>query len=212
MVSSVPGAQPAHFKGAENAPVVVEEFADFQCPTCAVVHPMMNEITATYGNRIKFIYRVYPLTQIHPNAYDAAVAAEAAGIQGKYWEMQNLLFQNQQKWAAASDPRPLFESYSQTLGLDLEKFKSDMSGMAAKQRVDADLQRARSMNITSTPTILVNGRPVPVEQLSVPGISQMINGELAKTSGGGQTQAPPAATNAPAENNAGTGNSKTENK
>ncbi len=213
MLSSVSGAQPPHYKGAQNALVVIEEFADFQCPTCATLHSVMNEVNATYGSRVKFIYRHFPLSQIHPNAYDAAVASEAAGLQGKFWDMQNLLFQNQQRWSAAREARPLFESYAQTIGLDVEKFKTDMSGIAAKQRVDSDFQRGRSLNITSTPTILINSRPITPEQMNVGGIRQIIDSELAKSSGGGQTQTAPPQAAAPAENKAAqTSNSNAGNK
>ena len=189
MTSSVLGAQPPHFKGAQNSSVVLEEFADYQCPTCATMHPVMNEINAIYGSRIKFIYRNYPLTQIHKNAYEAAVSGEAAGLQGKFWEMQNLLFQNQRNWSNVADVKPVFEGYAQTIGLDVEKFKADVLGMAAKQRVDADMQRGRALNISSTPTVLVNGKPIAFEQMTIDGIKQIVDAELAKT---GNQQAPPA--------------------
>lgn len=181
MVSSVLGAQPPHFKGAQNSSVVLEEFADYQCPTCGVMHPVLNEVNAFYGSRIKFIYRNFPLTQIHKNAYEAAVAGEAAGLQGKFWEMQNLLFQNQRVWSNVQDVKPIFEGYAQTIGLDVEKFKTDIAGLSAKQRVDLDLQRGRSLNISSTPTVLVNGVPVPFEQMTIDGMKKIIDAELAKT-------------------------------
>lgn len=197
LTTTVAGAQPPHFKGSQNSPVVIEEFVDFQCGTCAAMGPIFNDITATYGSRIKFIFRNFPLTQIHPNAYDASVAAEAAGMQGKFWEMQNLLFQNQQRWSTASGARTLFESYADTIGLDMEKFKADISGMTAKQRVDADMQRGRSLNINSTPTILINNRPVTPQQMTGEALKQIIDGELAKTSGGQNQTAPAAATKSP---------------
>lgn len=173
-----PGATPAHFKGSEGAPVIVEEFADFQCPTCAVVHPRMNEINSRFGSRIKFVFRNYPLTTIHRNSYDAAIAAEAAGFQNKFWEMQNLIFQNQTQWSSAAQPRPIFEEYATRIGLDLEKFKNDMLGFATKGRVDEDMRRARALNITSTPTILVNGKPAP--SLETAAIAQLVESELAR--------------------------------
>lgn len=185
--STVQGAQPPHFKGAQNAPVVIEEFADFQCPTCATVHPMMNEITSTFGSRIKFIFRHYPLTQMHKNAYDAAVAAEAAGLQGKFWDMQNIIFQNQKTWSTAPNAPAMFENYAQTIGLNLEQYKDDVAGMRAKQRVDADLQRARSLNLDSTPSILINGRAVPPDQMSVEAMKQIISSEIAKMPDSPQT-------------------------
>jgi protein-disulfide isomerase len=197
LTTTVAGAQPAHFKGSQNSPVVIEEFVDFQCGTCAAMLPIFNDITSTYGSRIKFIFRNFPLTQIHPNAYDASVAAEAAGMQGKFWEMQNLLFQNQQRWSTAAGARTLFESYADTIGLDVEKFKADLSGMAAKQRVDADIQRGRSLNINSTPTILINNRPVTPEQMNSVSLKQIIDGELNKMSGGQNQTAPASATKSP---------------
>lgn len=197
MVSNSLGAQPPNFKGSQNSSVVIEEFADYQCPTCASMHPVMNEITSIYGSRIKFIYRNYPLTQIHKNSYEAAVSSEAAGLQGKFWDMQNLLFQNQKAWSNVELVKPIFEGYAQTIGLDVEKFKTDVAGLAAKQRVDADLARGRSLNINSTPSILVNGIPVAFEQMSVDGIKKIVDAELAKTGGSGQT-APPTTSSAPA--------------
>lgn len=188
LTSSVLGAQPPHFKGGQNASVTVEEFADYQCPTCAVMHPVMNEVTANYGSRIKFIFRNYPLTQIHKNAYEAAAAAEAAGLQGKFWEMQNLLFQNQRNWSNVSEIRPVFEGYAQTLGLNMDQFKADVLGVRARERVDLDLRRAQSLNLSSTPSVLVNGRPVPFEQMTVDGMKQIIDAELAKTSNQQTTQ------------------------
>lgn len=199
ITSNEPGAQPPHFKGGQNAPVVVEEFYDFQCPTCASVHPLLTSLTATYGNRVKVISRHFPLTQIHKNAYDAAVAAEAAGLQGKFWDMQNLIFQNQQRWATAPNARALFESYAGILGLDIEKFKDDMSGMAAKQRVDADIARGRSLAISGTPTIYVNGKMVSPDMMTSDGFRQLVETEIRAAQ---QTQTAPAAPAKPAGNTA----------
>lgn len=183
------GAQPPQYKGAQNAPVVVEEFADFQCGSCAALHPITNEINSTYGSKIKFVYRNFPLVQIHPKAYDAAVAAEAAGFQGQFWQMQNLLFRNQQAWAAAPDHQRMFEEYAQSIGLNMEQYKNDVAGMRAKQRVDADLQRGRSMGINQTPTVYVNGKSIPYETImNAQSFKQVIDAELQKTSGGEQSQ------------------------
>lgn len=212
ITSNQPGAQPPHFKGAQNAPIVVEEFFDYQCPTCAAVHPMLNEINAAYGSRVKIISRNFPLTQIHQNAYDAAVAAEAAGLQGKYWDMQNLIFQNQQRWATAPNARALFESYAGILSLDVEKFKEDISGMAAKQRVDADIQRGRSMGLNSTPTIFINGKPVSPDMMTRDGFKQLVEVEI-RSAPVGQNQTAPPPTTKPADNAAAnTGNAKPANK
>ncbi len=175
-----PGAQPANMLGSPNATVTIEEFADFQCPTCAVVHSKMKEINALYSGRIKFIFRNFPLTQVHKNAYDAAVAAEAAGMQGKFWAMQDQLFSNQKAWSDSQEARKIFEEYAQKIGLDVARFQNDMLGLPAKTRVDADLQRARALNLNGTPTVYINGREVPFEQTGVEMMRQVIDAELQK--------------------------------
>jgi protein-disulfide isomerase len=180
--SDQPGAQPPNMLGSPTASVTVEEFADFQCPTCAAKYPMVKEIISTYGNRIKFIYRNFPLNiPAHDKAYDAAVAAEAAGAQGRFWDMENQLFTNQQSWTAAEDFRnKILMDYAQKIGLDIEKFKNDMAGMSAKSRVDADLQRGRGMGVSATPSFYINGKPVAFEQMDINSMKQLIDAELAK--------------------------------
>jgi protein-disulfide isomerase len=183
------GAQPPNLLGSPNASVTVEEFADFQCPTCGVKHPLMKELISTYGSRIKFIFRNYPLAiAAHDKAYDAAVAAEAAGLQGRFWDMQNLLFTNQQTWSSNSEYRKIWEGYASQIGLDVEKWKSDMAGLNAKSRVDADLQRGRALNVSSTPSVFVNGMLIPFEQMTSEGMRAVIDGELQKAQSGGAQQ------------------------
>jgi protein-disulfide isomerase len=197
------GASPAHFKGGQSAKVVIEEFADYQCPTCAAMHPTVQQIQAAYGDRVKIIFRNYPLTQVHQKAYDAAVAAEAAGMQNKFWEMQNQLFTNQQFWATAGDHRKMFEDYAQKIGVpDIEKFRADMAGIAAKSRVDADLQRAMALKVGSTPTFYINGKALPYEETEFNRFRQAIDAELLKTQGENQS-APtaPVANTSPAASN-----------
>lgn len=194
------GAQPPNMLGNPNATVTVEEFADFQCPTCAKIHDVMKNVQAAYGSRIKFVFRNYPLTQIHKNAFDAAVAAEAAGRQGKFWDMQNIIFQNQAAWSNSSDVRPVFNEYATKLGLDVERFKSDMAGMETKERVQRDMERGRALNISSTPTIFVNGQSIPFEQMNLESIRQIIDAELAKNPAP-QTTVAPASNTAPSTSN-----------
>jgi protein-disulfide isomerase len=174
------GAIPAHFKGGQNASVVIEEFADFQCGACAATHPIVKELQATYGSQIKIIFRNYPLP-MHSKAFDAALAAEAAGLQGKFWEMQNLLFTNQNFWATEPDYKKIFESYAERLGLDLEKFKNDMSGAQTKSRVQEDIKRGMALRVQSTPTFFLNGKPVPYEQTEFTRFKALIDAELSKS-------------------------------
>jgi protein-disulfide isomerase len=198
------GATPPNLQGSPDALVTIEEFADFQCPTCATVHNKMKEIVAPYGNRIKFIYRSYPLIQIHKNAYEAAVAAEAAGLQGKYWAMQDQLFTNQPNWANSQNARQLFEGYAGKIGLDMAKYQNDVVGLPAKTRVDADMRRGQSLKISGTPTIYINGKTVDFAQFDVQPMRQIIDAELQKAAAGGasQTQTKPAANQAQTTNSA----------
>jgi protein-disulfide isomerase len=184
--SAPAGAQPPNALGAPTAAVTIEEFADYQCPTCATVHTKMKEINSLYSGRIKFVFRSYPLTQIHKNAYDAATAAEAAGLQGKYWAMQDQLFTNQQAWSNSNEARKIFEEYAQKIGLDAAKFQADMLGLQTKSRVDADLERGRALAISGTPTVYINGNKLAFEQMDVAVMRQIIDAELAKS--GGQAQ------------------------
>ncbi len=196
---AAPGANPPNSLGAPNAAVTLEEFADFQCPTCAATHPIVKELRASYGDRLRVIFREFPLNNpTHDKAYNAAVAAEAAGLQGKFWEMQNLLFSNQEVWSKSPDYRKTFEEYAQRIGLDEAKFTNDMAGLPAKNRVDKDLERGRSLNLKSTPTFYINGKQVSPDALTVEGMRQIINAELQKQQGGNsQLPITPAAQNQP---------------
>lgn len=193
-VTAPPGATPPNMRGSQTATVTVEEFADFQCGTCAAKYPMSEDLVKTYGNRIKFIFRNYPLAiPAHDKARDAAVAAEAAGMQNKFWDMQRELFTNQASWTGAADYRQIWEGYAQKIGLDVEKFKNDMAGTAAKSRVDNDLQRGKSLGINSTPSFFINGKLVPFEQVELTAMRQIIDAELANASSANQnSNTPPA--------------------
>lgn len=198
-MSAPPGAQPPNMLGSSTATVTVEEFADYQCPTCAAQYPKMKEITGLYGNRIKFIYRSFPLTQIHKNALEAAIAAEAAGMQSsdKFWAMQNQLYENQKEWEFSTDARKTFEGYAQKIGLDLAKYQSDVVGLPAQKRVNDDLERGRKAGITGTPTIFLNGTKLQPDQTDVSAMRQLIDAELQK---GGIAPAPNQPTNQAAVN------------
>jgi protein-disulfide isomerase len=181
MATAPPGAQPPNSLGSPTATVTIEEFADFQCGSCAAAHPVMKDITSAYaGNKnVRFVFRHFPL-QMHDKAYDAAVAAEAAGLQGssKFWQMQDQLFTNQHLWSNNSKYRELFVEYAQKIGLDVEKFKADMSGMQTKTRVDQDSTRGRALQVSSTPTIIVNGKLVPFAEVTSTGMRRIIDAEL----------------------------------
>jgi protein-disulfide isomerase len=210
---NIRGAEPPNQLGSANATVTVEEFADFQCGACASVHPRVKEITSLYGSRIRFIFRNYPLAiAAHDKAYNAAVAAEAAGLQGKFWDMQNLLFTNQQAWTTNPDYRRIWEGYAAQIGLDVERFKNDMAGLNAKARVDADMQRGRALNIGSTPTIYVNGQSVPFDQMTVETLRQIIDAELLKAPAAQQSPATSGGATSPAQSANSTTTANTQKK
>ncbi len=165
--------------GSPTAAVTVEEFADYQCPACGGAYPTMKEIQSAYGDRIRFIFRNFPLAiPAHDKAYKAALAAEAAAMQGKFWAMQDMLFTNQQSWSPSSNFDEVLKDYANKLNLDVKQFESDMNGMATKSRVDADKARGQALGFSSTPTVYINGKMVPFADLNVPKLKQMIDAEL----------------------------------
>lgn len=189
------GANPPNMLGSPTASVTVEEFADFQCGSCAAVHPTMKEIQSIYGSKIRLVFRHYPLAiPAHDKAYDAAVAAEAAGMQGKFWAMQDQLFMNQQAWSQNPNYRQLWSEYAQKIGLDVQQFQNDVSGLAAKSRVDQDLARGRALSVSSTPTIFINGQSVPFPEANIAGLRRIIDAELQKAPAAQPQPARPAAT------------------
>ena len=164
-LAGVPGAEPAHTLGAPDARVKLEEFGDFQCPPCAMFHPVLKQMHQEFGDRIFITFRNYPLVPPHNNAVPAASAAEAAGLQGKakFWEMHALIYEHQNDWKNLPDTRPLFETYAKQIGLDVERFKRDMAGEQVAQRIFLDGKRGRSLGVRGTPTVFMNGRELPFE-------------------------------------------------
>lgn len=169
------GADPPRMRGAANAPATLEEFGDFECPPCGQLHPELKKIEADYGDKLRVVFRQYPLTQIHKHAYDAARAAEAAGLQGKFWEMHDTLYEKQLEWSLAPDPRAKFAEYAKTLGLDVDRFSSDMVGEIASARVALDMRRGKSLGVRGTPTLFVNGRQLTAEETTPEGIRRAID-------------------------------------
>jgi protein-disulfide isomerase len=176
--SANPGAQPPHAIGPENAPATLEEFGDFECPPCGLLHPVLKTMEKEFGPRLRVIFREFPLVPTHPHALVAARSAEAAGLQGKFWEMHDLLFENQKTWHEQFDARPTFEGYAQKLGLDLERFRRDVSSKAVEQRIFLDGKRAHALGVKGTPTVFLNGREVLFESLAPEKLRVLINVEL----------------------------------
>lgn len=150
-----------HVKGSPEATVTLVEYSDFQCPACAAFQPVLKEILAPYGDRIKFEYKHYPLP-IHPYAQQAAIAAEAAGQQGKFFEFHDALFEKQAEWTKSATPVAFFNAYAKELGLDEGKFKQHQKSSLLRDAVRSDLQEAQELGLTGTPTFYLNGEKMEV--------------------------------------------------
>ena len=172
------GAVPPQALGNVDAPVMLEEFGDFVCQSCAQVHPVLKTMKQEFGPRIVIVFREFPLQTVHPHALSAAQAAEAAGLQGKFWEMHDLLYENQKAWHEASDVSPIFEQYATTLNLDLDRFRRDVNHEAVEQRIQRDRERGYWIGVTGTPTVFLNGREVPFESLASDKLRVLINTQL----------------------------------
>ena len=148
----------SHMTGTVGAKVTMVEFGDYQCPACAVYNPVLKQIIDAYKTNpnFNFVYRNFPLPQ-HANALISAEAAEAAGEQGKFWEMHDLLFAQQNDWAEASDPLSLFVGYGQQLGLDTTKLKDEITANKFSDFIQADLSDGGSIPLDHTPTVFING-------------------------------------------------------
>lgn len=175
------GADPPHAIGPVDAPVTLEEFGDFECPPCGLLHPELLKIEKEYGPRVRIIFREFPLVPTHRHALAAARAAEAAGLQGKFWEMHHMIFETQRAWHDSFDARPVFEQYAIRLRLNLERFKQDVASDAVERRIFLDGKRGHALGVEGTPTLFLNGKEVPFESLPAERLRPLIDAELAKT-------------------------------
>ena len=166
-------------RGNKNAKVTLIEYSDFQCPACAAFHPLVNQLLSDYGNKIYFVYRFFPLTNIHQNAMISAQAGYAAYKQGKFWEMGDLLFNNQNDWADLSDPTSVFVGYAQKLNLDVNKFKEDMNSDQTKNFIQSEQDEGNNAGITYTPSFILNGKLIS-NPTSYDAFKQLIDNELNK--------------------------------
>lgn len=138
-----------------SASVNLVEFSDFECPACGVYHPIVKRLVEDYKGKINFIYRHFPLQQ-HKNATPASIAAEAAGKQGKYWDMFDMLFDKQSEWSTSTNPDEIFQTYAIKLKLDTEKYKKDLNLDEIKKKIQRDYDDGIKAGVDATPTFFVN--------------------------------------------------------
>ena len=167
-----------HIRGNPDAPATLVEFADFQCPPCGSFASFGEELLKQYDSRLRIVFRNFPLPG-HEHAREAALAAEAAGLQGRFWEMHDVLYREQAAWSTAPNTRELFESYAGTIGLNLDQFRKDMDGEKARERVDSDHALGDSLGVTLTPTLFINNRPVDTKDKNPEGVRAAIDAALA---------------------------------
>jgi len=167
-----------HIRGNPDAPATLVEFADFQCPPCGSFASFGEELLKQYDSRLRIVFRNFPLPG-HEHAREAALAAEAAGLQGRFWEMHDVLYREQAVWSTAPNTRELFESYAGTIGLNLDQFRKDMDGEKARERVDSDHALGDSLGIKLTPTLFINNQPVDPKDKNPEGVRAAIDAALA---------------------------------
>ncbi len=161
----------SHVKGANKKNVTLIEYGDFECSACFYYEPVIKQVIEKYKDDIQFQFRNFPLPQLHQQAMAAHRAAEAAAKQGKFWEMHDILFEraHQQtedgkladgEWVAASNSQPFFELYAKALGLDIEKFKTDMKSSEVNDAINADIAEGKKLGLSGTPSFILDGKKI----------------------------------------------------
>jgi protein-disulfide isomerase len=180
-VSGKGDSESMHIRGNANARVTLEEFGDFQCPPCGSMSGFLDQLVKEYDPHLRIVFRNLPLA-MHEHARDAALAAEAAGLQGRFWDMHDLLYREQATWSKADNTRELFDSYAGMIGLNLDQFKKDMDGEKARARVDSDEERAHSLGVKMTPTVFINDRQIDPAAKTPDGLRAAIDAALKEKS------------------------------
>ena len=149
-----------HEIGSKDAKVTIIEYADYQCPGCGTAAPKAEVLAKKYKDHVRLIFRNFPIASSHPNARAAAAVAEAAGLQGKFWEMNELLYANQDAWknANTTERDNIFKSYAEQLKLNIDQYKTDIASNRVKNKIDFDMALGRKHGVAATPTFYINGK------------------------------------------------------
>ena len=168
-----------HVLGNVSAKVTLEEYGDFQCPPCGTLAEPLNQMVREFQPNLRLVYRNFPLP-VHLHAREAAVAAEAAGLQGKFWEMHDLLYREQGVWSKGTNVQFLFNTYAGMLGLDVRRFALDSASESTNDLVENDERRVQSLNIKNTPTLFLNETVVEAKNLNPAALRSLIGAALNK--------------------------------
>ncbi len=143
--------------GDPNSKVVITEFGDYQCPSCGLWHPYIKDtIIPQYSNKVLFVFKNYPL-KMHKNAQAAAQAVESASLQGKFWEMHNMVYDHQADWSNSNDPNSVFEKYASQIGLNVDTWKKDRESDKVRNLIKNDVAIGDQLGLPGTPSFLING-------------------------------------------------------
>ena len=149
-----------HIRGKSSATVTLVEFGDYQCPSCGFYYPIVEELLKRYPDKVKLEFHHYPLIQMHQNALMAAKAAEAAGDQGKYFEMHDMLYQHQKDWSNLVSPEAQFLAYAGDIGLNVNQFMQSLKSLDVERRILEDIKRGSDAKVMGTPSFYINGRAI----------------------------------------------------
>lgn len=173
-----------HVRNGKDKKVTLIEYGDFQCPVCGAFFPIVQQLEAQFNDQVSFVYRDFPLISIHPNAFAAARAAEAAGLQGKFFEMHDKLYETQSSWGeVTTNQQQLFEGYAEQLGLNMSKFKQDYASQAVADTINKDISSGGQFNVTGTPTFIINGEKLDSNPQSFDQFAQILNDAIKKAGG-----------------------------
>lgn len=164
-----------HVFGENAKKVTLVEYGDFQCPACGSYFPILKQLKTKYEKDIQFQFRNFPLSQIHQNARASSRAAEAAAKQGKFWEMHDILYDQQQSWSSNSNVVPIFEGFAKQLGLNVEQYKTDYAGTEVNDIINADYAEGVKLGVNSTPTFILQGKKIEKNPQSYDDFAKLID-------------------------------------
>lgn len=171
-----------HVEGKNKKNVTLLEYGDYQCPACGSYYPIVKQVIAKYSDDIQFQFRNLPLTQLHQHAFVGARAAEAAAMQNKFWEMHDMLYENQDVWSQSSDPASYFNKYAAELGMDTTQFKKDYASSKVNDLINADVAAFKKTGAAeATPTFFLDGKKIETTA-SVDSFAKQIDAEIANRS------------------------------
>ncbi len=173
--------------------ITMVEYGDLQCPACKAYHPLVLDVMKAYPEQLKLVFKNFPLTTVHPNAMAGAIAAEAAGRQGKYFQFVDMAYDKQAEWAELDDPQGKFEEYAKALGLNIDQFKKDQKDKAIATLINDERNEGIQNGVNGTPTFFVNGTKIE-NPANLDAFKKIIDSELKKVTGNNPPAASPTST------------------